>query len=146
MFSVFSNYLNPFIDEGLLQDTDQSRFENVYELLRIAYNQGASGVIHTTKFFVPDGEDYKADELLYEIWRNKDLQDIVDWFNSKIIPEFLDIDYRTKCVRLRIALSKMEKLMRAGKLRKDYFIMLSDNLARTLHDEHFSLINEDLPF
>jgi len=146
MFSVFSNYLNPFIDEGLLQDTDQSRFENVYELLRIAYNQGASGVIHTTKFFVPDGEDYKADELLYEIWRNKDLQDIVDWFNYKIIPEFLDIDYTTKCVRLRIALSKMEKLMRAGKLRKDYFIMLSDNLARTLQNEHFSLINEDLPF
>lgn len=144
MFSVFSNYLNPFINEGLLQDLDQSKPSNVYELLRIAYNQGACH--HTTKFFVPDSEGYKADELLYEIWRNPELQEIVDWFNSKIISEFETLDYRAKYVRLRIAVSKMEKLVNQGSLRKDYFILLSDNLARTLWNEQSLLIDEDLPF
>lgn len=144
MFSVFSNYLNPFINEGLLQDLDQSKPSNVYELLRIAYNQGACH--HTTKFFVPDSEGYKADELLYEIWRNPELQKIVDWFNFKTIPEFETLDYRAKYVRLRIAVSKMEKLVNQGSLRKDYFILLSDNLARTLWSEQSLLIDEDLPF
>ena len=144
MFSVFSNYLNPFINEGLLQDLDQSIPSNVYELLRIVYNQGACH--HTTKFFVPDSEGYKADELLYEIWRNPELQKIVDWFNSKIIPEFETLDYRAKYVRLRIAISKMEKLVNQGFLRKDYFIILADNLARTLWNEQSLLIDEDLPF
>lgn len=142
--SVFSNYLNPFVEEGLLQDLDQSKPSNVYELLRIAYNQGAC--THTTKFFVPSSEDYKADELLYEIWRNPELQRIVDWFNSKIIPEFVTLDYRTKGVRLRIAISMMRKLVEENKLRKDYFILLIENLAKTLRNEHDLLVNEDLPF
>lgn len=144
MFSVFSNYLNPFINEGLLQDLDQSKPSNVYELLRIAYNQGACH--HTTKFFVPDSEGYKADELLYEIWRNPELQEIIDYFNSKIIPEFSTLDYRAKWVRFRITTSKMEALVEKSSLRKDYFIILADNLARTLWNEQSLLIDEDLPF
>ncbi len=145
--SVFSNYLNPFIDEGLLPNVDQSNAADVYELLRIAYNQGASGVIHTTKFFVPHLEEcYKGDELLYEVWRNKDLQEIVTWFNSKLIPEFTTLDFRAMFVRVRIAISKMRKLVEQGKLRKDYFILYCDNLTQTLWNEQGQIIDADLPF
>ena len=150
MFSLFSNYLNPYIDEGLLQDLDQSKPSNVYELLRIAYNQGASGVIHTTKFFVPyydgqDPDDYDYD-LLYYIYSNKYLQDLIEWFNSKIIPEFVDMTYQTISVRIRIFTSKLNKLVENGFVDKEMAIRMHLNMTETFKSEKFLLINEDLPF
>lgn len=150
MFSLFSNYLNPYINEGLLQDLDQSKPSNVYELLRIAYNQGASGVIHTTKFFVPyydgqDPDDYDYD-LLYYIYSNKYLQDLIEWFNSKIIPEFVDMTYQTISVRIRIFTSKLNKLVENGFVDKEMAIRMHLNMTETLKSEKFLLINEDLPF
>jgi len=150
MFSLFSHYLEPFIDKGLLQDLDQSKPSNVYELLRIAYNQGASGVIHTTKFFVPyydsqDPDDYDYD-LLYYIYSNKYLQDLIEWFNSKIIPEFVDITYQTISVRMRIFTSKLNKLVENGCVDKEMAIRIHLNMTETLQNEKFLLINEDLPF
>lgn len=149
MFSVFTNYLNPLIEGGLLQDADQS-FANVYDQLSIAYNQGSPGVIHTTRFFVPyyhgtDPDEFDAD-LLYEIWRNKDLQEIIDWFNSKIIPEFNTMSGITKGVRVRICTAKLNKLVDEGKLRWDYADRLQLNMSRTVMDEHIEMMNEDLPF
>ena len=149
MISLFSNYLRPFIDEGLLQDLDQSKPSNVYELLRIAYNQGASGVIHTTKFFVPyyDGQTDEYDyDLLYYIYSNKYLQDLIEWFNSKIIPEFADISYQTISVRIRIFTSKLNKLVEDGNVDKEMAIRMHLNMTETLESEKFLLINEDLPF
>ena len=150
MFSLFSNYLNPYIDEGLLQDLDQSKPSNVYELLRIAYNQGASGVIHTTKFFVPyydgqDPDDYDYD-LLYYIYSNKYLQDLIEWFNSKIIPEFVDMTYQTISVRIRIFTSKLNKLVENGCVDKEMAIRMHLNMTETLEKEKILVINEDLPF
>lgn len=150
MFSLFSRYLEPFIDKGLLQDLDQSKPSNVYELLRIAYNQGASGVIHTTKFFVPyydgqDPDDYDYD-LLYYIYSNKYLQDLIEWFNSKVIPEFVDMTYQTISVRIRIFTSKLNKLVENGCVDKEMAIRMHLNMTETLKSEKFLLINEDLPF
>jgi hypothetical protein len=150
MISLFSNYLRPFIDEGLLQDLDQSKPSNVYELLRIAYNQGASGVIHTTKFFVPyydgqDPDDYDYD-LLYYIYSNKHLQELINWFNSKIIPEFIGMSYQTISVRMRIFTSKLNTLVEKGDVDKEMAIRMHLNMTETLQNEKFLLINEDLPF
>jgi len=149
MISLFSNYLRPFIDEGLLQDLDQKP-SNVYELLRIAYSQGASGVIHTTKFFVPyydgqDPDDYDYD-LLYYIYSNKYLQDLIEWFNSKIIPEFAKMSYQTISVRIRILTSKLNTLVEQGYVDKEMAIRIHLNVTETLREENVLLINEELPF
>lgn len=149
MISVFSNFLNPFIDEGLLQDVEQKP-SNIYEQLRIAYNQGALGVQNTTRWFVPyydgqDPDDYDYD-LLYYIYSNKYLQDLIEWFNSKIIPEFVDMTYQTISVRIRIFTSKLNKLVENGFVDKEMAIRIHLNMTETLKSEKFLLINEDLPF
>lgn len=150
MISLFSNFLEPFIDKGLLQDLDQSKPSNVYELLRIAYNQGASGVIHTTRFFCPyyDGQDpdeYDYD-LLYYIYSNKYLQELIEWFNSKIIPEFIGMSYQTISVRMRIFTSKLNTLVEKELVDKEMAIRMHLNMTENLQKENYLLINEELPF
>lgn len=148
--SVFSNYLNPYIKEGLLQDVDQTKPSNVYAQLSIAYNQGSVGVQNTTKLFVPYYEGQDPDEfdeqLLYEIWSCKELQKLIKWFNSKILPEFASMSYQTIQVRERIFISKLNKLVDAGTISKETGIKLHLNLVDTIKEEHNALINEELPF
>lgn len=148
--SVFSNYLSPYINEGLLQDVDQTKPSNVYAQLSIAYNQGSVGVQNTTKLFVPYYEGQDPDEfdeqLLYEIWSCKELQELIRWFNSKILPEFTTMSYQTIQVRERIFISKLNKLVDAGTISKETGIKLHLNLVDTIKEEHDALINEELPF
>ena len=150
MITVFSNYLKPYIDKGLLPEVDQTKASEVYDQLSIAYNQGSEGVIHTTRFFVPFYEGQDPDEFDYDllntIWSNPDLLAIVTWFNSKIIPEMRKLSYRTVDVRMRIAISKIFKLVEKGLLSKKNAIKLHMNLAATMRNEVFCLVNEDLPF
>ena len=150
MITVFSNYLNPYIEEGLLPDVDQTKASKVYQQLSIAYNQGSKGVICTTRFFVPFYEGQDPDEfdydLLYVIWSNPKLQDIITWFNSKIIPEMQNLSYRTINVRIRIVISKIFNLVDEGILDKRDAIKLHMNLVETMRNEVFELVNEDLPF
>ena len=148
--SVFSNYLSPYIDAGILQDVDQTKPSNVYAQLSIAYNQGSVGVQNTTRWFVPyyegqDPDDFD-DQLLYNIWSNNYLQELIKWFNSKVIPEFTDISYQTINVRVRIFVSKLNKLVNDGLVDKETAIRLHLNLVDTIQEEHSALINEDLPF
>lgn len=150
MVSVFSTYLNPFIEDGLLQDLDQSKLSNVYELMRIAYNQGAIGVINTTRFFVPyydgqDPDDYDYD-LLHYIWSNKYLQELLGWFNQKTLPEFATLSYQTIEVRIRIFCSKLNSLVNKGLVDKEMAIRIHLNLTETIRNEHNLIINENLPF
>jgi len=148
--SVLSNYLNPYIDEGLLSDVNKEKPSEIYDRMSIAYNQGSEGVKNTTRFFIPLYEDQDPDEfdydLLYVVWSNQKLQDIITWFNSKIIPEMSSLSYRTVDVRMRIAISKIFKLVEEGELDKRDAIKLHMNLAETMRNEVFCLVNEDLPF
>ena len=129
---------------------DQTKASEVYDQLSIAYNQGSEGVIHTTRLFVPFYEEQDPDEFDYDLYNviqsNKDLLAIVTWFNSKIIPEMRQLSYRTVDVRMRIAISKIFKLVEEGKLDKRDAIKLHMNLAETMRNEVFCLVNEDLPF
>lgn len=148
--SVFSNYLSPYVEAGILQDVDQTKPSNVYAQLSIAYNQGSVGVQNTTRLFVPHYDEQDLDEydeqLLYTIWSNKHLQDLIQWFNSKVIPEFTNISYQTINVRVRIFVSKLNKLVNDGLVDKETAIRLHLNLVDTIQEEHNALVNEDLPF
>ena len=148
--SVFSNFLSPYIEAGLLPDVDQTKPSNVYTQLSIAYNQGSVGVKNTTKLFVPYYEGQDPDEfdeqLLYEIWSCKELQELIRWFNSKILPEFTTMSYQTIQVRERIFISKLNRLVDTGIISKETGIKLHLNLVDTIKEEHNALINEGLPF
>ena len=148
--SVFSNYLNPYIEEGILQDVDQTKPSNVYAQLSIAYNQGSIGVMNATRWFVPYYEEQDPDDfdeqLLYDIWSNNHLQELIKWFNSKVIPEFTTMSYQTINVIIRIFCSKLNKLVDEGLVSKETAIKIHLNLVETIKEEHTALINEDLPF
>lgn len=148
--SVYSNYLSPYIEEGLLRDVDQTKPSEVYDQLSIAYNQGSIGVQNSTRLFVPyyeqqDPDDFD-DQLLYDIWSNNHLKELIKWFNSKIIPEFTTMSCQTINVRVRIFCSKLNKLVNDDLISKEVAIKIHLNLVDTIRKEHNLIINEDLPF
>ena len=150
MCTVFSNYLMPYIEKGLLPEVDQTKPSDVYNQLSIAYNQGSEGVKHTSRLCVlscnQEDEDFDYD-LLYEIWRNNWLQEyVIDWLNKKIFEEKATFNGPRCLVLQRIALSRLNKLVDEGHLDKDYAIKLGLNLIDNLENERNVCINENLPF
>ena len=148
MNSVFSNYLSPYVEEGLLQDAGTP--SKIYSEMTIAYNQGSIGVQNSTRWFVPyyeeqDPDDYDYD-LLYYIWSNKYLQELIQWFNSKIIPEFVTMSPTTMNVRIRIFCSKLNALVDQDLVDKEMAIRLHLNLVDTIRAEKDILLDEELPF
>ena len=141
MNSVFSNYLSPYIESGLLQDAGTP--SKIYSEMAIAYNQGSIGVQNSTRWFVPY---YEEQDLLYYIWSNKYLQELIQWFNSKIIPEFTTMSPTTINVRIRILCSKLNALVDSGLVEKEMAIRIHLNLVDTIRAEKDLIIDEDLPF
>lgn len=139
MVSVFSNYLDPVL--GSDYDKEQAKPSKIYSQLRIAYNQGVTGVLDTIRMFVPYSEQDEG-EIQYEVWKNSDFHKWINWVNKKITLQ-LDIeDFRTIDVRLRIATGMLNKLDLPKKLSIKVHRQLVTNVRREL-----SLINtEDLPF
>ena len=148
MISVLSNYLDPLIDAGLLQDAG-NKPSAIYEQLGIAYNQGSPGVQNCTRWYVPyyeqDSDNFDYD-LLYYIWSNKDLFDLIRWLNEKLIPEFATMSYQTIAVRTRIFTSKLNKLVDSNVVDKEMAIRIHLNLVETLEKEKYLIVNEELPF
>lgn len=148
MISVLSNYLDPLIDAGLLQDAGNKPSE-IYKRLAIAYNQGLS-VREMTLWYVPyydkqNLSDLDTDLLCY-IRSNKDLRKLIKWFNFKIIPEFVTMTYQTIGVRIGIFCRKLNKLVDDGLVDKDRAIKIHSNLVDTLRKEKYLIVDEDLPF
>ena len=56
------------------------------------------------------------------------------------------LSYRTIDVRIRIAINKIFKLVDEGELNRKDAIKLHLNLTKTMRNEVFELVNEDLPF
>jgi hypothetical protein len=148
--SVFSNFLSPYVEQGLLPEVDQTKASEVYGQLSIAYNQGSIGVRNAKRWFVPYYEEQDPDEydeqLLYEIYSCKELEELIAWFNSKTIPEFTTMTYQTISVRIRIFTSKLNKLVDEGIVSKETAIKLHLNLVDTIENEHNLIVNENLPF
>jgi len=140
MFSIFSQYLTPLgVSDVFYKPSD------VYCQLRSTYNQGVKGIVENAKVFTLNNGEVD-DEILYEIWSNKRLHDILIWVNKKIIL-VLDIsDYRTIGVRMRIATGMINKLVYEGKLSQKLGTRIHNNFINIINGEFSAIATEDLPF
>lgn len=140
MISVYSHYLDP-----LGVDCANMKPSEVYDLLRSIYNQGVTEILNNTRAFaMNDGEvDY---DIIYEIWRNPSLQEILKWVNKKIVLCLGLADYRTIGVRMRIATGMINKLVYEEKITMKLGACIHNNFVSTLNGEISAINTEDLPF
>lgn len=138
--SVFSNYLSLL---KVTKDADLKPTE-VYDLLRIAYNQGVSVVDSVEMFKLHKEGD--EDDVIYEICINPDLRQVVRWVNERIVLTLGIADYRTIGVRLRIATGMINKLVHEGKIPKGVGILIHQALVTNLNDEICAINTQGLPF
>ena len=83
MFSVFFDYLKPLNEAKIVNLTEQSTPSEIFNQLRIAYNQGVKGIEDCTRLFVLNPEE---DEELFEyIHDNYELMRVVRWANRNIL-------------------------------------------------------------
>lgn len=150
--SVFSNFLSPYTDAGIMPDVEQKP-SRIYEQLAIAYNNESAGVINTTRLFVPyyEGQDPDEfdDDLYYKLRSNEQLYDLIKWFNSKFIPEYPNMRLTTIRVRVKIFKSKLQKLIDEGIVENEVAVKLYLNLVDTLQNEERAMFMEQaegLPF
>ena len=142
MISVFSNYLEPLCEAGLICLKDDPKPSEIYDQLRIAYNQGSIGVENTTRMIAPISDDEDNYDIIYEVWSNKELQDWLRWVNKNITLQLGIANYKTLGVLLRNATSRLDKMdlpFRTG-LKIHYY------LCNNTWNEHHNLVNQDLPF
>lgn len=140
MISVYSHYLDPL---GI--NCANMKPSEVYDSLRIAYNQGVTGLLENTRIFaMNDGEvDY---DVIYEIWRNTYLKDLLRWVNKKIVLQLGISDYRTIGVRMRIATGMLNKLVYEDKISIKIGACIHNNFVTTVNGELSAINTEDLPF
>ena len=140
--SVFSNYLDAI---GVEIGTNTKPSE-VYDQLRIAYNQGVKGIIECERIFVPQNGDEVDYDILYEIWQNERLHDILIWVNKKIVLSLGIADYRTIGVRIRIATGMLNKIVYEGHLSQKIADRVYGNFISSLNREISAINTQDLPF
>lgn len=144
MFSVFFDYLTPLNEAKIVNLTEQSTPSEIFNQLRIAYNQGVKGIEDCTRLFVLNPEE---DEELFEcIHDNNELMTIVRWANRNILLKLGKISYKMLGVHLRIICSMLTKLKENGRLRADKYYILHSNLTKNVLDLHYEISTEELPF
>lgn len=141
MYNVFSDYLEP-LGVTICEETKPSE---VYNQLRIAYNQGVEGILESTRLVTSgrEDEDYK---IINAVWSNKELHNIIRWINRKITLIMGIADYRTIDVRMRIAVNMMDKLVSSGDIDKRLNLIMFGNLISNVRQELGMINTEDLPF
>ena len=142
MISVFSNYLEPLREAGLICLTDDPKSSEIYNQMRIAYNQGVEGIIDTTRMIVPISDDEDNYDIIDEVWSNKELQDWLRWVNKNITLQLGVANYKTLGVLLRNATSRLDKMDLPFRIGCKIHYYLCNNTW----NEHHNLINQDLPF
>lgn len=139
MNSIFSNYLAPLGSDYC----NESKPSKVYDQLRIAYNQGAKGILDNTRMVTFSDDD---DEIIYEIWRNSRLHYIITWINKKITLALGQESYQTIDVRIRIAISMLNKIIEEGCISKKIGDLIYNRLVTNVRREMSAINTEDLPF
>ena len=142
MISVFSNYLEPLREAGLICLTDDPKSSEIYNQMRIAYNQGVEGIIDTTRMIAPISDDEDNYDVIDEVWSNKELQDWLRWVNKNITLQLGVANYKTLGVLLRNATSRLAKMDLPFRINCKIHYYLCNNVW----NEHHNLINQDLPF
>ena len=141
MISIFSDY-EPIIGE----DCEEIKPSKIYDQLRNAYNQGAIGILENARLVSLGTADECDYDIIYEIWRNSRLHDIIVWINKKITLEIGKLDYRAIDVRLRIATNMLNKLVNEGFLSRDLNMRIHYMLVTNVRQEMSAINVEDLPF
>lgn len=141
MYSVFSNYLEP-LGVTICEETKPSE---IYNQLRIAYNQGVKGILESTRL-VTSGREDEDYEIINAVWSNEDLHKIIRWINREITLIIGIADYRTIDVRMRIATNMMDKLVDNGSLSSTLSVVMFGNLISNVRQELGIINTEDLPF
>lgn len=144
MFNVFSNYLQPLSEANIVNLTGYPKPSEVYDQLRIAYNQGAKGIENCIRLFVPNPEE--DEDLVEYIKSNVELMKVVRWANRNILLKMNKSSYKTIGVHVRIAESMMVMLKESGKLREDVYYTLHSNFTGNVLKAHYQVATEDLPF
>lgn len=143
MFSVYSNYLDPLKEAGIVDLTDNPKPSEIYNQLRNAYNQGVEGILDNIRMIAPieEGEDY------YDIIQQHDsFKRWLHWVNKKITLEIGKETYRTLGVRLRIATGMLNNLVDNHIMSITAGINIHLNLVENVERETSLVTNEDLPF
>ena len=139
MISIFSNYLDPLFGEN--NEQEFLKPSEVHDQLRIAYNQGAKGILNNVRI-ISVGNDDDDYDIICESFSNPEFRKWINWVNKKITLEMGKEDYRTIDVRLRIAVNMFNKLSLPKKISYKVYFNLIDNIKWEM-----SAINtEDLPF
>ena len=144
MISVFTNYLSPYYEKGLLPEVEKP--SDIYDQLRIAYNQGSVGVANTTRMVTLFNDDEDSYDIIEAIWSEPKLAYWLKWVNRKITLEIGMQSYQTLDVRLRIATSMLYGLVDKGHVNKYIATRIHMNLCENLRNENILVVNEDLPF
>ena len=142
MISVFSNYLEPLHEAGLICLTDDPKSSEIYNQMRIAYNQGVEGIIDTTRVIAPISDDEDNYDIIDEVWSNKELQNWLRWVNKNITLQLGVANYKTLGVLLRNATSRLDKMDLPFRIGCKIHYYLCNNTW----NEHNNLVNQDLPF
>ena len=146
MISVFSNYLEPLREANLVALTDDCNVSEIYDWLRIAYNQGSPGILNSIRIISPIDDIEERSDIYDKVHSNKDLLNIVRWINKKITLCIGEQDYRTLSVRLSIADNMIIKLVESGDLSKLWYNKIHFYLCNNVWNEQRLIVNENLPF
>lgn len=144
--SVFTNYLRPYVESGLLPEVDQSKPSEIYAQLRIAYNQGSVGVLNTTRMVAPFANDEDDYDIIDAIWNSKELQRWLRWVNTNITLELGIKNYIRFGVCIRILTSWLNKIVESGEVSASIAARMHDHLCNNTWNENNLIVNEDLPF
>ena len=140
MISIFSNYLTPIYGEDLNRKPSV-----IHNLMRIAYNQGATGMLNNTRI-ISVGNDDDDYDIICESFRNEDFKEWIQWVNKKITIELGNLDYRAIDVRIRIATNMLNKIMWNYPAFKKIAFKVHFNLIDNVKREMAAINTEDLPF
>lgn len=146
MFSVFSNFLQPLQEANLVALTDESKASEIYDWMRIAYNQGSPGILTTMRLVCPSNDDEDDNDIAYELWQNKAFKKWLTWVNKNITLAIGVQDYRRIGTCLHIADSMLMKAVDEGKIARKFYEPIHYYLCNNTWNEHRLVINEGLPF
>lgn len=146
IMSVFSKYLDPLREENLICLTDDPKPSEIYDALRIAYNQGAVGVEYTTRMIAPITDDEDNYDIIDAIWSSEHLTTWMGWVNRKITLQIGIQSYQTLETRIRIATSMLNGLVHIGEVSDKIAQRIHYYLCNNVRNENILVVNEVLPF
>lgn len=114
----------------------------------IAYLNTTKFEESTCVFYVTRRSWYNGcdDELLYLMSTNRKLIDLAKWVNKNIILQLNKDKYKTRDVKLRIAIDMLNKFEYNGTISKEICLRLYDNMVTNIIDVTTDILGKDLPF